>query len=118
MWRLVGFAMISEVHRTALIVDDHATFRDPARALLEVGGFVVVGEAADGLRALAEVELLAPTLSCSTSNFPSSTGLPSPSGLPPRPPARLWYWCRAATLSRTTTGSSTPRWPGSCRSGR
>ena len=76
--------MISEVHRTALIVDDHATFRDPARALLEVGGFVVVGEAADGLRALAEVELLAPTLSCSTSNFPSSTGLPSPSGLPPR----------------------------------
>jgi DNA-binding NarL/FixJ family response regulator len=35
-----------------LIVDDHAAFRAGARALLEVGGFDVVGEAADGESAI------------------------------------------------------------------
>ena len=36
------------VRRTALIVDDHAGFRHSARTLLELEGFEVVGEAADG----------------------------------------------------------------------
>ena len=31
-----------------VIVDDHAAFRRSARGLLELGGFEVVGEAADG----------------------------------------------------------------------
>ena len=35
--------------RTVLIVDDHAGFRGFARRLLEAGGFVVVGEANDGV---------------------------------------------------------------------
>lgn len=42
-----------------LIVDDHATFRTLARAVLEAHGFTVAGEAADGrsaLRAAAELE--------------------------------------------------------------
>jgi two-component system nitrate/nitrite response regulator NarL len=34
--------------RRVLVVDDHASFRSCARALLESEGFVVVGEAADG----------------------------------------------------------------------
>jgi DNA-binding NarL/FixJ family response regulator len=43
-----------------VIVDDHAGFRSSARALLEAEGFDVVGEAADGMSALAAVDLLRP----------------------------------------------------------
>lgn len=39
-----------------LIVDDHAEFRALARAVLERGGFQVVGEVADGGGASAAVE--------------------------------------------------------------
>ena len=45
---------------TVLIVDDHETFRESASALLEAGGFTVVGEAADGGAAVAEAERLRP----------------------------------------------------------
>ncbi|HEX5088040.1 MAG TPA: response regulator [Nocardioides sp.] len=47
---------------TVLIVDDHAGFRRLARRMLEAGGFVVVGEAADGAGALAAAEALRPEL--------------------------------------------------------
>lgn len=50
------------VRRTVLIVDDHAGFRSMARALLESGGFEVVGEAADGATALALASALRPEL--------------------------------------------------------
>lgn len=43
-----------------LIVDDHAAFRESSRALLESEGFSVVGEAADGGTALAQVLSLRP----------------------------------------------------------
>jgi two-component system, NarL family, nitrate/nitrite response regulator NarL len=43
-----------------LIVDDHADFRTGARALLEIDGFQVVGEAADGESALEAVHRLRP----------------------------------------------------------
>lgn len=45
-----------------VIVDDHAGFRSWARALLEAEGFDVVGEAADGMSALAAVGLLRPLI--------------------------------------------------------
>lgn len=45
---------------TVLVVDDHAGFRAMARAVLSVGGFRVVGEAATGAQALAAVADLAP----------------------------------------------------------
>jgi DNA-binding NarL/FixJ family response regulator len=48
------------MRRTVLIVDDHPPFRAAARALLEAGGFAVVGEAADGAEALAGVAELHP----------------------------------------------------------
>ena len=38
--------------RTILIVDDHASFRECARSLLEAEGFEVVGEAENGVAAL------------------------------------------------------------------
>ncbi len=46
--------------RTVLVVDDHAGFRSRARLLLEVDGYRVVGEAADGATALAEADRLRP----------------------------------------------------------
>ena len=42
----------SNVHVTVLIVDDHQGFRASARSLLELDGFDVVGEAADGASAV------------------------------------------------------------------
>ena len=42
------------------IVDDHADFRAGARALLEIDGFDVLGEAADGESAIDAVRRLRP----------------------------------------------------------
>jgi DNA-binding NarL/FixJ family response regulator len=41
--------------RTVLIIDDHAPFRALARAVLQLEGFEVVGEAADAISALDAV---------------------------------------------------------------
>ena len=45
---------------TILIVDDHALFREEARALLETEGLIVVGEAENGLAALDATRHLHP----------------------------------------------------------
>jgi len=46
--------------KRVLIVDDHEPFRAVAREVLERGGFVVAGEAADAAGALAAVAVEAP----------------------------------------------------------
>jgi DNA-binding NarL/FixJ family response regulator len=53
-------ATVDAVVRTVVIVDDHPGFRSAARALLQAGGFEVVGEAADGAAALVAVAELRP----------------------------------------------------------
>ena len=50
------------MNRTVLIVDDHPSFRQVARLLLEAAGYAVVGEAGDGAAALASAERLKPEL--------------------------------------------------------
>jgi DNA-binding NarL/FixJ family response regulator len=45
---------------TILIVDDHPEFRRSARSLLSAEGFEVVGDAVDGVGALAAARLLRP----------------------------------------------------------
>src|SRR4051812_30841098 len=45
---------------TLMIVDDHRSFRDAARRVLESAGFEIVGEAADGETALDSVAELRP----------------------------------------------------------
>jgi DNA-binding NarL/FixJ family response regulator len=47
---------------TVLIVDDHPSFRASARTLLEAEGYEVVGEAENGVSALAAAEELRPDL--------------------------------------------------------
>jgi DNA-binding NarL/FixJ family response regulator len=47
---------------TILIVDDHASFRIQAKAVLAAGGHVVVGEAADGATALELARVLEPEI--------------------------------------------------------
>ena len=47
---------------TLLIVDDHEHFRSMAKALLEAEGYDVVGEAADGLSAIAASARLRPEI--------------------------------------------------------
>src|SRR6202035_3649160 len=46
------------VRPTVLIVDDHEVFRASARALLQAGGFDVIGEAAGGIEAIEAVSTL------------------------------------------------------------
>jgi PleD family two-component response regulator len=45
-----------------VIVDDHAAFRASARRLLELEGWIVVGEAGDAESAVATVERVQPDL--------------------------------------------------------
>lgn len=60
--------------RRLLIVDDHAPFRVVARAMLERGGFLVVGEAADGPEAVAAVHLQRPDIVLLDVNLPGDDG--------------------------------------------
>ena len=57
-----------------LIVDDHPTFRSTARLLLESEGFDVIGEAPDGLTAIAAAGELHPDLVLLDVNLPDLDG--------------------------------------------
>jgi DNA-binding NarL/FixJ family response regulator len=59
---------------STLIVDDHAGFRRSARVLLEMDGFRVVGEAADGAAAIKAFEALAPELVVLDVQLPDTDG--------------------------------------------
>ena len=48
--------------KSVLIVDDHPSFRASARRLLEAAGYEVVGEAEDGVAALAAAGRLRPDI--------------------------------------------------------
>lgn len=61
--------------RRVLIVDDHGSFRTWARALLEHEGYVVVGEAVDGLSAIAAVETLRPDVVLLDIRLPDIDGI-------------------------------------------
>jgi len=47
---------------TLMIVDDHQTFRDAARRVLESAGFEIIGEAGDGETALNTIPQLRPDI--------------------------------------------------------
>jgi DNA-binding NarL/FixJ family response regulator len=64
----------SNVQVTVLIVDDHQGFRASAHALLELDGFAVVGEAADGASALELARELEPELVLLDVALPDTSG--------------------------------------------
>lgn len=72
-----------------LVVDDHPGFRAAARRLLEDAGYVVVGEAADGLTALETARRLRPNLVLLDIRLPDMDGFDVCARLTtqPRPPA-------------------------------
>jgi DNA-binding NarL/FixJ family response regulator len=59
---------------TVLIVDDHPAFRTSARKLLELDGFDVVGEAADGASAVELARALDPELVLLDVGLPDISG--------------------------------------------
>src|SRR5689334_12471411 len=70
-----------------LIVDDHASFRAAARAMLEADGFEVVGEAADGAGALSECARLEPAVGLLDGRLPDVVGFAVAVSLSRRPGA-------------------------------
>ena len=60
--------------RTVLIVDDHAGFRACARRALELEGWQVVGEAADGAGGVEAAGRLAPAVVLLDVGLPDVTG--------------------------------------------
>ena len=60
--------------RTVLIVDDHAAFRSRARRALELDGYEVVGEAADGASGIAAAARLQPALVLLDVGLPDASG--------------------------------------------
>jgi CheY-like chemotaxis protein len=75
------------VRPTALIVDDHDSFRESARSLLEAEGLTVVG---DGAVAVAEVARLQPDLVLLDVQLPDLDGSRSPSYRRPARTRRGW----------------------------
>jgi DNA-binding NarL/FixJ family response regulator len=59
---------------TVLIVDDHPSFRATARMLLESEGYTVVGEAPDGMTAIAQAGALTPEVVLLDINLPDLDG--------------------------------------------
>lgn len=63
-----------QVVPTALIVDDHPSFRASARATLEDAGFEIVGEAVNGAAALEMLRRLEPDVVLLDVQLPDMTG--------------------------------------------
>ena len=72
-----------------LIVDDHTSFRAAARRLLELEGYDVVGEAADGASALVAAQTLRKDIMLLDVQLPDMDGFEVASriGAAPSPPA-------------------------------
>jgi DNA-binding NarL/FixJ family response regulator len=106
-----GRATIVPVPLTVLIVDDHAPFRATVRALLEVEGFQVVGEAADGRSALEEAARLRPQVVLLDVQLPDANGFEIAASLASSgdPPAVVLTSSRAASSYRRRLATSPAR---------
>lgn len=91
-----------------LIVDDHDGFRSVARTLLEAYGFDVVGEAADGARALVAAGELLPGIVLLDVHLPDTDGFTVSRALAglPHPPVVVLISSRPITDLRSRVRSS------------
>src|SRR3954454_10553880 len=97
---------------TVLIVDDHPAFRAAARRLLELEGYDVVGEAEDGMSAIAAARTLRPDFilldvqlpdveSCEVADrLCGGYATPPPIVLPPSGDRSDYVMCVATTPAR------------------
>jgi DNA-binding NarL/FixJ family response regulator len=74
---------------TLMIVDDHRSFRDAARRVLERAGFKIVGEAVDGESALDAIPGLRPDIVLLDVQLPGISGFEVASRLTERGDAPL-----------------------------
>ena len=97
--------------RTVLIVDDHAAFRERARALLQDDGFDVVGEAGDGEAAVAAAHRLRPQIVLLDVRLPGVDGFEVAERLAagPDPPAVVLISSRSAGTYRQRLRGSPAR---------
>ena len=97
--------------RTVLIVDDHAAFRERARALLQDDGFEVVGEACDGDAAVEAARRLRPQIVLLDVRLPGIDGFEVAGRLAagPDPPAVVLISSRAASTYRRRLRGSPAR---------
>ena len=75
------------MNETVLIVDDHPSFRAAARTMLELDGFVVVGEACDGESGLRTYDELGPAVVLLDVQMPGLDGFAVAARLAGRQPA-------------------------------
>lgn len=94
-----------------LIVDDHASFRAAARALLEADGYDVVGEAGDGKGALSECARLRPGVVLLDVQLPGIDGFSVAAELAraPRPPLVVLVSTRSAGAYRRRLATASVR---------
>jgi DNA-binding NarL/FixJ family response regulator len=94
-----------------LIVDDHASFRAAARAMLEADGFEVVGEAADGAGALVACARLEPAVVLLDIQLPDLDGFDVAQRLDQvaGAPAVVFVSTRSASAFRSRLASN-PSW--------
>jgi DNA-binding NarL/FixJ family response regulator len=84
---------------TLMIVDDHRSFRDAARRVLESAGFEIVGEAADGESALEAISTLRPDIVLLDVQLPGIDGFEVAS--------RLTEWGDAPLIVMTSSREAT-----------
>ena len=94
-----------------LIVDDHAGFRESARALLEAEGFSVLGGAADAAAAITEVARLRPDVVLLDVQLPGLDGFAVAERLAaaPEPPKIVLISSRDATAYGARIGAAPVR---------
>ena len=93
---------------SVLIVDDQVPFRLAARAVLRrAEGFELVGEAADGVEAVARVAELAPALVLMDINMPSMNGIDATREIMAAAPTTTVFLCSTYQQSDLPPEAST-----------